>query len=174
MKISGTLLTLILATCSTAGLADEGVSKVSYKDMIRLNSVNVAKVATGMTRDEVVQIMGNIQSKVKSGPINNPWKIEIHGDMEVLHYITAGHPPFTPILANQATPIVIKEGEVIGMGRGLLKQIKDSASPAPTRSGEYTAKSIEERLKTLKELYDRGIIDKETYETQRTRILESI
>ncbi len=118
--------------------------------------------------------MGNTQSKVRSGPINNPWKIEIHGDMEILHYITARHPPFMPIMANQATPIVIDEGTVIGVGRGVLEQIKASASPTSTQSRESTEQSIEERLNTLKELYDNGTIDKESYETQKKRILESI
>jgi hypothetical protein len=127
-----------------------------------------------MTKDEVVKIMGNTQSKVRSGPINNPWKIEIYGDMEILHDITAGHPPFMPIMTNQATPIVIRAGKVIGMGRGLLKQIKASASSANTQSREPAEQSIEERLNTLKKLYDNGTIDKESYETQKKRILESI
>jgi hypothetical protein len=118
--------------------------------------------------------MGNIQSEVRDGPINNPWKIEIHGDLEILHYITSRHPPFMPIKAYQATPIVLKEGKVIGMGRGVLKEIKASASPAPAKPEGATAQSIEERLNTLKKLYDDGIIDKESYETQKTRILESI
>ena len=169
------LLTIgLLLAAPAAGFAAEEVKDVSYKEMIRLNNVNVAKVTTGMTKDEVVQIMGRIRSRVRSGPIDNPWKIEIHGDMEILHYITAGHPPFMPIRANQATPIVLREGKVIGMGRGVLAQVKDSASPAPTQHGEDIEKSIEERLNTLKELYDNGVIDKEDYETQRLRILESI
>ena len=174
MKILRALLILMYATCPVAGLAAEDVTKVSYKNMIKLNSLNVTKITTGMTKDEVVQIMGNIQSKVRNGPINNPWKIEIHGDMEILHYITAGHPPFMPLRANQATPIVIDEGTVIGVGRGVLEQIKASASPASTQSRESTEKSIEERLDTLKKLYDNGTIDKESYETQKKRILESI
>jgi hypothetical protein len=165
-------ITLILATCSVAGSSTGDVKKVSYEKMIELNSLNVTKITTGMTKDEVVQIMGTIQSQVRSGPINNPWRVEVHDDMEILHYITSSHPPFTPILANQATPIVFKDGEVVGMGRGLLKQIKAVESPTePSSSPEQT---IEERLKTLKELYDNGTIDKETYETHKNRILEEI
>ena len=55
-----------------------------------------------------------------------------------------------------------------------MKEIKASESQVPTRHGDPAEKSIEERLNTLKELYDNGTIDKETYETQRQRILESI
>lgn len=174
MQVLKTLLSFVLVTFSIAGFAAEDVKKVSYKEMIKLNSDSVTKITAGMTKDEVVQIMGNIQSRVRSGPINNPWKVEIHGDMEILHYITAGHPPFMPIMASQATPIVLKEGRVIGVGRGVLKQIKASASPAPAKPGSSTGQSVEERLNTLKKLYDDGIIDKESYETQKTRILESI
>jgi hypothetical protein len=164
----------MLVGCPIAGFAAEDVKKVSYREMITLNSVNVTKITTGMTKDEVVQVMGNLQSRVRSGPINNPWKIEIHGEMEILHYITAGHPPFAPIMDNQATPVILKEGKVIGMGRGVLKQIEASASPAPTQSRDSSEKSIEERLNTLKKLYDNGTIDKESYEAQKKRILESI
>jgi hypothetical protein len=174
MKILRALLALMLVTCPIAGSAAEDVKKVSYKEMIRLNSVNVTKITTGMTKDEVLQIMGNTQSRVRSGPIGNPWKIEIHGGMEILHYITAGHPPFVPIMANQATPVILKAGKVIGMGRGVLKQVKASASPDPTQPRDSSEKSIEERLETLKKLYDNGTIDKESYETQKKRILESI
>ena len=99
------------ATCSMAGLSAEDVKEVSYEKMIELNSANVTKITAGMAKDEVTQIMGNIQSRVRSGAINNPWKIEIHDDMEILHYITSGHPPFTPILANQATPVVFREAD---------------------------------------------------------------
>ena len=72
MKILGALLVLMYATCPVAGFAAEDVTKVSYKNMIRLNSLNVTKITTGMTKDEVVQIMGNIQSKVRNGVSRQP------------------------------------------------------------------------------------------------------
>ena len=96
MKISRSLLTLILATCAVAAFADKDVEEVSYKEMINLNRANVNKIARGMTKDEVVHIMGNLRSKVKNGPVNNPWKIEIFGDMEIFHYITVRHPRGCP------------------------------------------------------------------------------
>ena len=153
MRTLITLCSLLLVTSSIASFAAEDVKTVSYKKMMQLNEANVAKIATGMTKDEVVQIMGNIQSEVRDGPINNPWKIEIHGDLEILHYITSRHPPFMPIKAYQATPIVLKEGKVIGMGRGVLEEIKASASPAPAKPEGATAQSVEERLRILKKLY---------------------
>lgn len=174
MRLLRAVPAFVLLTLPIAGFAAEDVKKVPYRKMIQLNSANVTKITTGMTKDEVVQIMGNLQSRVRSGPINNPWKIEIHGDMEILYYITAGHPPFAPIMANQATPIILEEGKVIGMGRGVLKQIEASASPAPTQSRDSSEKSIEERLDTLKKLYDNGTIDKKSYEAQKKRILEGI
>ena len=172
MKISRALLTFIFVACPIAGPSAEGVKEVSYRNMIRLNSTNVNKIATGMTKDEVLQIMGNIRSKVVNGPIDNPWKIEFYGEMEVLYYITAGHPPFTPIRVSQTTPVVLNEGKVIGMGRGLLKQLKVLPSIKP--ASPLAKPSIEERLNTLKELYDNGVVDKDTYEAQKTRILDSI
>ncbi len=174
MQVLRILISFSLVTFSVAVFAAEEVEKVSYREMIRLNNVNVTKITTGMTRDEVVQIMGNIRSKVRNGPINNPWKVEFHGDMEILHYITAEHPPFMRIMVKQATPIVLKNGKVVGVGRGVLNEIKAAASPAPVKPESSTGKSLEERLNTLKRLYDAGTIDKEDYETQKTRILESI
>ena len=174
MRGSRALLAFIILASPVAGSAVEDLKRVSYKEMIRLNRVNANKITTGMTRDEVMRIMRNIQSHVRDGPIDNPWKVEINGDIEVLHYITSGHPPFTPILAYQATPIVLREGRVVGMGRGVLKQMEASGPPASEKSSDSIEKSIEERLNTLKKLYDNGVIDRESYETQRTRILESI
>ena len=54
------------------------------------------------------------------------------------------------------------------------EMIEASATPAPAESGKSTEKSVEERLNTLKRLYDNGTIDKESYETQKKRILDSI
>lgn len=171
MKMSKVLLSFILLTCPLAALADGDMEKVSYKTMIHRNAANVVKINKGMTKDEVVQIMGNFQSKVRSGPITNPWKIELHGNLEIFHYITAGHPPFMPIMANQATPIMLRNGVVMGMGRGMLEDIK---AAEPTRPNNPPEPSIEERLNTLKKLYDDGTIDEESYERQKQRILESI
>jgi hypothetical protein len=171
MRISGLLLAAICLAWPLASFADEDVEKVSYRTMINRNAANVVKINKGMTKDEVVQSMGNLQSKVRSGPITNPWKIELHGDLEIFHYITAGHPPFMPIMANQATPIVFRDGVVMGMGRGMLEDIK---AAGPTRPSNPPEPNIEERLNTLKKLYDDGIIDEESYETQKQRILESI
>jgi hypothetical protein len=51
VRILNTLFSFILATSAVASFAAEDVKRVSYKEMMQLNRANVAKIATGMTKD---------------------------------------------------------------------------------------------------------------------------
>ena len=154
--------------------------KVSYKEMIAINSINITKVTVGMRKEEVLKIMGDIVADVRDGPINNPWKAELNADIEVLYFITSSHPPFAPIRADQTTPIAIKDGMVVSVGREALKNIKKSPVVVPSNSSSNSVqntvptKTLEERLQTLKSLYDNGSIDKKTYDEQKIKILNEI
>jgi hypothetical protein len=117
--------------------------------------------------------MKSFQSEVRDGKLKNPWKIESSGNAIIYHYLTKNHPPFVPILEWQATPVIFVNGIVSAVGRDYLRDARantiSSESPEPT-----SERTIEERLKTLEDLYDKGAIDQQTYDGQKQRILDSI
>lgn len=161
----------ILVLCCFSVLADE----VDYEELLKLNIKNVSQITLGMSEDQVRNIMGDYTSAVRDGPINNPWKTERMGDMTILHYLIRRHPPFTPLLENQTEAIIIKHDIVSGIGRGYLKAARETAvTNTNVTNPTSSTKSIEERLKTLKGLYESDTIDKATYEKQKQRIMDSI
>lgn len=146
--------------------------EVSYRELLKLNTTHIINITVGMSESEVKTIMGDYTSAVKNGALNNPWKIESSGNASVYHYLTKKNPPFTPILEHQATPILIKNGKVVGIGRGFLKAFRENSMVS---SNPVSAeKSIEERMHTLRNLYATGAIDKETFEKQKQKILDDI
>jgi len=172
LRLSFALVALSLA--AAVAIAADEPKQVSYPEMITRNGDNIVNITSGMTKNEVLKVMGNIQSKVKNGPISNPWKTEFYDDLEILHYITSRHPPFMPIMKNQTTPIILKAGKVVGVGRAALNEAKASSSPTRKEGRTQPERSIKERLDTLQGLYDSGTIDKETYKAQKAKILDSI
>ncbi len=72
--------------------------------------------------------MGAATTKVRDGPLSNPWKVEafVRGEdhIEVLYYLVRKHPPFTPIRESQAISVVLKNGAVVAWGRRAEKAFK--------------------------------------------------
>jgi len=163
---------LTICVCSTVWAENE-VEKVSYKKMLNLNAQNIRQIKEGMTIPEVVTIMMDLQAKVRSGPLNNPWRIEYKGDTEIYHYLTRGHPPFLPILENQAIPVIFVDGKVTAVGRQFLKEARSKAS-LDEPLNEAPEGTLEERLAKLKDLREKGLIDQQEYDSQKKRILDSI
>lgn len=114
---------LLILGCSAA-FADNDVKMIDYKEIINQNAQNINHVKIGMTISDVVNLMKNFQSEVKDGILNNPWKIESKGNTEIYHYLTRRHPPFTPILENQAVPVIFVNGLVSAVGRHYLKDAR--------------------------------------------------
>lgn len=96
--------------------------ELSYRDFLARNQANSANLALGMTREDVTAVMGDFQTSTRDGPISNPWSAEAfrqgEDTIEVLYYLVRRHPPFTPILKNQALSVVFKNGELVAWGRG--------------------------------------------------------
>lgn len=61
---------------------------------------------------------------LKSRPLDNPWKIETVSNIKILHYLVSRNPPFTPILENRTTPVILDDGEVISIGRQYLAELE--------------------------------------------------
>ena len=104
------------------------VETVSYKTLLSRNLSNLNKLSMGMTKQQLTELMGTFQSKTSNSVVPNPYITEpmpISGKTyEVLWYLTKKYPPFTPVKKSQATPVVLRDGKVIGWGDSYLGSIK--------------------------------------------------
>jgi hypothetical protein len=118
---------LILAFGAVVSHAGE-VETVSYKTLLSRNLTNLNKLSIGMTKQQLLETMGSFQSKTANSVVPNPYinePILVSGKTyEVLWYLTKKYPPFTPIKKSQATPVVLKDGKVLGWGESFLAGVK--------------------------------------------------
>jgi len=127
------VITLVL--CYLAVVVFSGCGEQKAVDIRAENARNLAKINTGMTKAEVMQIMGDKTAKVNIGintvSVTNPYKSEIkqvNGHMyEVLYYYTHHDQRDWPfkglrILERELTPVVFENGKVIGWGSEFLAQ----------------------------------------------------
>lgn len=121
------LATIVVSSCQHDPNS-EGVESVSYKTLISRNQANINNLSLGMSRAEVDHTMGAMEASTNNATISNPYKVEpmVVGASryEVLYYLTRKYPPFTAIKDSQATPVILKEGKVIGWGWGNLSAAK--------------------------------------------------
>ena len=120
MKRSITVAALLsFSTFTYAGQA------VSLAELISGNSQRIQQVKKGMPRAEVVQVMKDYEARIPGSTVGNPYKTKTFEQggvsYEVLYYITeqpkAGKEALT-------TPVIFKEGVVVGMGLETLRAIK--------------------------------------------------
>ena len=167
-------LKVVLLTSVLLANASVFAEEFKYKQFLKVNRENIGSVSLGMSEAEVRDIMGSHTSAVRDGTLSNPWSTESNGKTLILHYLTRRNPPFTPIMENQATPVIIVDGVVSAIGRDYLRAARSSsAGPAPG-GGSSGGGSVTERLKTLDELLKAGSIDQEMYDRQKERILDSL
>ncbi len=100
---------------------------IAYKEMLLRNRANIVKLSIGMTKAEVLETMGIFQAKTRNEDVPNPLKSEMHtkddDTYEILFYMTRKYPPFIPIHDSQATPVVLKNGKVIGWGWDVAREV---------------------------------------------------
>jgi len=127
MRTISIVAALFLGTVLASSHAED-VETVSYKTLLSRNLTNLSKLTIGMTRQQAMQTMGTYQSKTPNSVVPNPYIAEpilVSGKTyEVLWYLTRKYPPFTPIKKSQATPVVLKDGKVIGWGESFLASVK--------------------------------------------------
>jgi hypothetical protein len=104
----------------TLGACAAPVEELPYREYLNRNAANSSKLSLGMTKEQVLAIMGDGRTQVPQGPLENPWKAEafLRSDdtFEVLYYLVRRHPPFAPILHSQAISVVIKNGKLVAWG----------------------------------------------------------
>lgn len=119
---------IFLLACVSA-TAEEEAKRISYGKLLADNQTNILRISPGLSKEQLLEIMGESRSKVKSTPITNPYKRDVFAkdkdEYEVLFYLTRRYPPYTAVRESQATPIVIKNGKVVGVGVEALKQLRD-------------------------------------------------
>lgn len=117
-----------ISTASCASLINDGTEMVSYKSLLSRNLMNLNKLSVGMKKLQVTEIMGNFAAKTGDSLVPNPYTTEpfsVRGTQyEALYYMTRKYPPFTPIKLSQATPVVLKEGQLIGWSVETLQSAK--------------------------------------------------
>ena len=116
-------LILMISVCSFLFLSGSSV----YETWLAENQDNLQKISPGLTRNEVVEIMGTREARLKNMPVSNPYKSDVftlnNEDYEILYYLIR-KPSFSAIRESQATPVVIKNGIVIGVGNEAVKKAK--------------------------------------------------
>jgi hypothetical protein len=117
--IAAVLLVATVAGCSSPG---QETSEVSYRVMLERNAANICSIEPGMQKEQVTATMGVFMSRVRNGPLSNPWLTEFNvidnTTCEVMYYLVCPHPPLTAILKRQATAVVLKDGVVVSVRSG--------------------------------------------------------
>ena len=91
------------------------------------NRQNLMKLSIGMSKDEVLTIMGTKTEFVPyMGMINNPYRVEtLQGkdkSLIVLYYYTDRKRADNAITDDELTPLVFDNDKLIGWGLGFLEQ----------------------------------------------------
>jgi len=121
--VKNKILALVLSVCSFTFLSGSS----AYETFLAENQSNIQQISLGLTREEIVGIMGTREAKVKNTLVSNPYKSDVFtqgkDEYEILYYLTQ-KPVFTAIRDSQATPIVLKNGTVFGIGSEAVKRAK--------------------------------------------------
>jgi len=116
-------IALVLFGCSGAksrrDVSVEG--QLTLAQLAASNQARLVQLSVGMSRKEVILLMGNQTAKTHDGVVNNPWTSETSlgkdgAQYEALYYIIRPNQPFTPVRKSLATAIVLKNGSVVSWG----------------------------------------------------------
>ena len=106
-----------------------GCATATVSSIIAFNRENVLKLSIGMTKAEVLDIMGT--KTVKDGflycnmTINNPYRSEIlqgkDKTFEIIYYFTDEKGKPCTISDDDLTPLIFDNGKLIGWGQNFLQ-----------------------------------------------------
>lgn len=108
------------------------VNFIYTENVLVKNRENLGRLSIGMTKDEVVSIMGSETVKtLEQLIINSPYRVETLKDnndqnLEILFFYTDEKRDVNKISDDELTPVVLKDGKVQGWGRTFLADIAPS------------------------------------------------
>jgi Protein of unknown function (DUF3192) len=114
----------------TAGLsAVSACTGANY--VLAHNREALSRLSLGMTREQVIQIMGTKDFKY----VTNPYRTEAFTTpdgkhVEILYYATANRRNDAAYLGDELTPIVLEEGVVVGWGWTHVRIYADRYPPS--------------------------------------------
>ena len=127
--LSTVVVALVLLACSGGtSRRDAGVeAQLTLAELAASNQARLVQLSIGMSKKEVILLMGNKTAKTPDGVVNNPWTVETSigkdgAQYEALYYIIRKNQPFTPVRKSLATAIVFKNGTVIGWGENAFER----------------------------------------------------
>ncbi len=93
----------------------------------RINRKNLMKLSIGMSKQEVLNIMGTKTMHILYGAVNNPYRSEMlrleNGKtLELLYYYTDIKRRDNCITDDELTPLVFHNGELIGWGWSFVQE----------------------------------------------------
>lgn len=131
----GWLGLVLLLSCTSM----QGTEYVSLAELVAANQARLPQLKPGLTEDSVMAAMGTEVTKTPEGIVNNPWTRESFTDKddaeyEVLYYLTTENPAFTPLRKTLATPVVLKNGLVVGWGDTALQRALAQRQEVPAET----------------------------------------
>lgn len=126
------LLRIALLSLLTAAAACSSLMIDPLEQLRDANKQNLAKVAPGMTRMEVESVMGHARAggklpellfgRVQYLEAKNPMREEKNGQDLVLYYYTDVKTRDDKITDDELTPVVFRDGKVVGVGAQFVKR----------------------------------------------------
>jgi Protein of unknown function (DUF3192) len=128
LRISTNLIVAIVLLAGAFG-APSAAERLSLEDLASTNQASLVELSPGMSKADVLSIMGDHTAKTRDGIVNNPWIVETSvaddGTLyEALYYVIRKNQPFTPVRKSLTTAIVLKDGKVIGWGEGAFERYR--------------------------------------------------
>jgi hypothetical protein len=115
---------LVLFLCVSTGNSEV----ISYKELLANNNVNIQQLKIGMNKDQVVALMKTYTANIRGKYLQNPAKTEVFqrdgNTYEILYYTTKKHGLFKEMKDEEASPVILKNGLVIGWGWPAVSELK--------------------------------------------------
>jgi len=118
---------------SALALTTVGAQRIEYVSLANLREENrdsIAKVRNGMSRTEVLRVLGNKEAPTKHGnPVRNPFRVQTFSGSDGIQYeamlfYTERHAKFGRVRDSNCTPVILRNDTVIGIGLPLLQKLR--------------------------------------------------
>jgi hypothetical protein len=119
-----------LALLPPLALAGNDVEHLSLTELRNENKQNIARLKHGMSKKQVLDIMGRKQASTKhDGPVGNPFRPHRftgtdRQPYEVLFFYTDRHAKFGKIRDTNCTPVVLRQDRVVAIGHPAMRKLK--------------------------------------------------